>query len=155
MIKVSIEKTKQGKNFPLPKYETDFSSGVDLIAVINKSIEINTGEIKLIPSGIKLKIPKGYEGQIRSRSGLALKFGISVLNSPGTIDSDYRGEISVILINQGSKNFLVEPGMRIAQLVFAPIIKCIFTEKMIKTSETKRGKNGFGSTGIKTRVKNA
>ncbi len=150
MIKILVEKTRQGKNFPIPKYETDFSSGVDLIAAIKKPVEINTGEIKLIPAGIKLKIPEDFEGQIRSRSGLALKFGISVLNSPGTIDSDYRGEIGVILINFGKNKFLIEPGMRIAQLVITPILKCIFTEEIINSSETKRGRNGFGSTGIKT-----
>ena len=155
MIKILVEKTREGKNFPIPKYATDFSSGLDLIASINKPIKINIGDIKLIPAGIKLKIPEGYEGQVRSRSGLALKFGLSVLNSPGTIDSDYRGEISVILINHGKKCFLIESGMRIAQLVIAPISKCIFAEEVINTFETKRGKNGFGSTGTKTWVINA
>ena len=155
MIKIIVEKTTQGKNFPIPKYETDFSSGVDLIAAINKPIKIKTTDIRLIPSGIKLKIPQGYEGQVRSRSGLALKFGLSVLNSPGTIDSDYRGEISVILINHGKKNFLIDPGMRIAQLVITPISKCLFVEEVINTLETKRGSGGFGSTGIKTREKDA
>ena len=155
MIKITVEKTNLGKNFPVPKYATDFSSGVDLMASINKPIKINVADIKLIPSGIKLKIPQGYEGQVRSRSGLALKFGISVLNSPGTIDSDYRGEISVILINHGKKSFMIDPGMRIAQLVIIPISKCLFVEEVINTLETKRGSGGFGSTGIKTREKDA
>ena len=149
MLKIYFEKVNHGEKFEKPKYETPFSSGMDLKAAINQTIKIKITEIKLIPSGIKLIIPQGYEGQIRSRSGLALNHGITVLNSPGTIDSDYRGEIGIILINQGKSVFQIEPGMRIAQLVFSPIIKCAMEETKINSFETKRNKKGFGSTGVK------
>mgnify|MGYP001239985110 CR=1 FL=1 len=148
MLKIYIEKVNHGKNFSKPQYETSFSSGVDLKAGINKTIKLKISEIKLIPAGIKVIIPKGYEGQIRSRSGLALNHGISVLNSPGTIDSDYRGEIGIVLINLGKSVFKIDPGMRIAQLVFTPVIKCIIEETKIDSFETKRNRKGFGSTGL-------
>ncbi len=154
-MKILIQKTKVGKKFPIPKHQTENSSGVDLLAAIDDPIMLNIGEIKLIPTGIKLTIPKGYEGQVRSRSGLAFHNGISVLNSPGTIDSDYRGEIKVILINQGKVVFQVKPGMRIAQLVITNVPNWFFEEGIVKTYETKRNKNGFGSTDIKIRDKDA
>ena len=132
----------------LPKYETEGSSGLDLAAHINKSIEIKPGSTAIIPTGLVVSIPKNFEIQIRPRSGLAAKNQISVLNTPGTIDSDYRGEIKVILINLGAKSFLVENGTRIAQMVLCPIVKANLKE--VKTLEdTKRGSGGFGSTGTK------
>ncbi len=143
-----IERVNFGKNFPLPKYETKFSSGMDLFAAISKSITINPGEYKLIASGIKIKIPEDFEGQIRPRSGLALKYGVTVLNSPGTIDSDFRGEIGIILINHGKEKFFVKSKMRIAQLVFQPIIRPKLKEKKLCQFNTSRGKKGFGSTGV-------
>ena len=143
-----LEKVNFGKDLPLPKYETKLSSGVDLYAAISKPININPGKYKLITSGIRIIIPKEFEGQVRPRSGLALKYGITVLNSPGTIDSDYRGEIGIILINHGGKKFLVKPKMRIAQLVFSPIIRPKFKEKKVCIFNSVRGKKGFGSTGI-------
>ncbi len=155
MLKICIEKVNIGSNFSFPKYETPDSSGVDLRAAIDNQIKIDTQEIKLIPAGIKLIIPEGYEGQIRSRSGLALNHGITVLNSPGTIDSDYRGEIGIILINHSKCSFLIKPGMRVAQLVFSPVIKCNFKEINIDKYKTKRNKKGFGSTGINDRDNNA
>tara|TARA_B100001115_G_C15713027_1_gene346397 strand:+ start:323 stop:763 length:441 start_codon:yes stop_codon:yes gene_type:complete len=132
----------------LPKYETEGSSGLDLAAHINKSIEIKPGSTAIIPTGLVVSIPKNFEIQIRPRSGLAAKNQISVLNTPGTIDSDYRGELKVILINLGAKSFLVENGTRIAQMVLCPIVKANLKE--VKTLEdTKRGSGGFGSTGTK------
>ena len=132
----------------LPKYETEGSSGLDLAAHINESIEINPGSTAIIPTGLAVSIPKNFEIQIRPRSGLAAKNQISVLNTPGTIDSDYRGELKVILINLGAKSFLVENGTRIAQMVLCPIVKANLKE--VKTLEdTKRGSSGFGSTGTK------
>ena len=132
----------------LPKYETEGSSGLDLAAHINKSIEIKPGSTAIIPTGLVVSIPKNFEIQIRPRSGLAPKNQISVLNTPGTIDSDYRGELKVILINLGAKSFLVENGTRIAQMVLCPIVKANLKE--VKTLEdTKRGSGGFGSTGTK------
>ena len=132
----------------LPKYETEGSSGLDLAAHINESMEIKPGTTAIIPTGLAVSIPKNFEIQIRPRSGLAAKNQISVLNTPGTIDADYRGELKVILINLGAKSFLVENGARIAQMVLCPIIKANLKE--VKTLEdTKRGSSGFGSTGTK------
>ena len=132
----------------LPKYETEGSSGLDLAAHINENVEIKPGSTGIIPTGIAVSIPKNFEIQIRPRSGLAAKSQISVLNTPGTIDADYRGELKVILINLGAKSFLVENGARIAQMVLCPIIKANLKE--VKTLEdTKRGSGGFGSTGTK------
>ena len=134
------------KNVPLPKYETDGSSGLDLAANIDIKIEIKPGETKIIPTGLFVGIPKNFEIQIRPRSGLAAKNQISVLNTPGTIDADYRGELKVILINLSDKIFVVEKGLRIAQMVVCPVVKAKLKEVKILES-TKRGSGGFGSTG--------
>ena len=132
----------------LPKYETEGSSGLDLAAHINESIEIKPGSTAIIPTGLAVSIPKNFEIQIRPRSGLAAKKQISVLNTPGTIDADYRGELKVILINLGDKSFLVENGARIAQMVLCPVVRANLKE--VKTlKDTKRGSGGFGSTGTK------
>ena len=136
------------KNINLPKYETDGSSGMDLSANINSNIKIEPGETSIIPTGISVSIPKNFEIQIRPRSGLAAKNQISVLNTPGTIDADYRGEIKVILINLGKKTFLIEKGARIAQMVLSPIEKAKIRE-VENLEKTKRGSGGFGSTGTK------
>ena len=132
----------------LPKYETEGSSGLDLAAHISENIEIKPGSTAIIPTGLAVSIPINFEIQIRPRSGLAAKNQISVLNTPGTIDADYRGELKVILINLGAKSFLVENGARIAQMVLCPIFRANLKE--VKTLEdTKRGSGGFGSTGTK------
>ena len=144
MVKILIKKFD--KNIKLPKYKTAGSSGMDLEAHIKKPINILPGKLALVPTGIALAVPKKYEIQIRPRSGLAAKKSISVLNTPGTIDSDYRGEIKVILINFGKKKILVKSGDRIAQMVLSPIIKIKFKETN-NLPKTKRGKGGFGSTG--------
>ncbi len=136
------------KNVILPKYETEGSSGLDLAANINEKIEIPPGKSKVIPTGLAVAIPKNFEIQIRPRSGLALRSQISVLNTPGTIDADYRGELKVILINLSDRVFVVEKGLRIAQMVLCPITKAKLKE--VKDLEsTDRGSGGFGSTGIK------
>ena len=136
------------KEVPLPKYETGGSSGLDLAAFIDKNIEIKPGKSEIIPTGLAIAIPKNFEIQIRPRSGLAAKNQISVLNTPGTIDADYRGELKVILINHSDKSFIVENGLRIAQMVLCPIMKAKLKE--VETLEgTKRGLGGFGSTGVK------
>ena len=135
-------------NVSLPKYETEGSSGMDLAANINESIELKPGATVIVPTGISLSIPKNFEIQIRPRSGLAAKSNISVLNTPGTIDSDFRGELKVILINLGNKSFLIENGARIAQMVLCPIVKAKLKEVKILEG-TKRGSGGFGSTGTK------
>ena len=136
------------KNIELPKYETNGSSGMDLSANVDKQIKIEPGKTSIVPTGISVSIPKNFEIQIRSRSGLAAKSQISVLNSPGTIDADYRGELKVILINLGNKTFVVEKGTRIAQMVLCPIVKVKFKE-VDNLDDTDRGAGGFGSTGLK------
>ena len=146
MTEILIKRLSKGVT--LPKYETDGSSGLDLAAFIDKSIEIKPGKSEIIPTGLAVSIPKNFEIQIRPRSGLAAKNQISVLNTPGTIDSDYRGELKVILINLSDKTFVVEKGLRIAQMVLCPIIKAKFRE-VESLDETKRGLGGFGSTGVK------
>jgi len=146
MTKILIKRLS--KEVSLPKYKTSGSSGMDLAANINANININPGKIAIIPTGLALSIPKGFEVQIRPRSGLATKQKISVLNTPGTIDSDYRGEIKVILINLGEESFKVEKGLRIAQMVVCPIVQAQLKE-VDDLSETERGKGGFGSTGTK------
>ena len=136
------------KNISLPKYETDGSSGMDLAANIEDKIEIAPGKSAIIPTGLSVSIPKNFEIQIRPRSGLAAKNQISVLNTPGTIDADYRGELKVIIINLGEINFIIKHGLRIAQMVLCPIAKASLKE--VDTLEkTERGSGGFGSTGTK------
>ena len=136
------------KDINLPKYETEGSSGMDLAAHIQNSVQIKPGNTVIVPTGIAVSIPKNFEIQIRPRSGLAARNKISVLNTPGTIDSDYRGEIKVILINLSDKTFTVEKGARIAQMVLCPIIKAQVKE-VESLGETLRGNSGFGSTGTK------
>lgn len=130
-----------------PFYETPGSSGVDLQAWISDHCVIRPQERLLIPTGLSVEIPEGYEGQVRSRSGLSLQRGLVVLNSPGTIDADYRGEIKVILYNAGSEETLITPAMRIAQFVVCPVVQCLWEEKTI-LGTTERGEGGFGSTGV-------
>ena len=136
------------KTIPLPKYETAGSSGMDLAANVEKEIKIKPGKSAIIPTGLFVSIPKNFEIQIRPRSGLAAKSQISVLNTPGTIDADYRGELKVILINHGDKIFKIEKGLRIAQMVLCPILKASLKEVDV-LEDTKRGTGGFGSTGTK------
>ena len=136
------------KKINLPKYETEGSSGMDLAACIDKEINIKPGQISIIPTGISVSIPKNFEIQIRPRSGLAAKNQISVLNTPGTVDADYRGEIKVIIINLGKKSFIVEKGTRIAQMVVCPIVKAKIKE-VDSLEKTTRGSRGFGSTRTK------
>tara|TARA_Y100001970_G_C13940340_1_gene702853 strand:- start:298 stop:738 length:441 start_codon:yes stop_codon:yes gene_type:complete len=132
----------------IPKYETSGSSGMDISAHIEKDIEILPGEKAIISSGFSLSIPKGYEIQIRPRSGLAAKKNLSVLNTPGTIDSDYRGEVKIILFNFGKEKFIVQNGLRIAQMVVCPIVQAQL-EEVDELPTTSRGSGGFGSTGTK------
>ena len=146
MVKILIKKLN--KKAKIPEYKTEGSSGMDLVANIEKSIYMNPGITSIIPTGISVSIPTGYDLQIRPRSGLAAKNSITVLNTPGTIDSDFRGEIKVILINLGNKKFKINPNDRIAQMVLCHTIKVKFKEVEI-LEETKRGSGGFGSTGIK------
>ena len=144
MVKILVKKLK--KNIELPTYKTSGSSGMDLLAHVKNKINIKPGNTAIVPTGIAVAIPKNYEIQIRPRSGLAAKKGISVLNTPGTIDSDYRGEIKIILINLSKKSFIVKSGDRVAQMILCPIAKGKLKE-VKNLPKTVRGKGGFGSTG--------
>lgn len=131
----------------LPSYGSDQAAGADVRAYIKEDVVLNPGQSTLIPTGIKVEIPEGFEIQVRPRSGLAFKHGITVLNTPGTIDSDYRGEVGVILINHSTKPFTIEKNMRIAQLIICPVIQASFERKKV-LSQTGRGEGGFGHTGL-------
>ena len=146
MVKILIKKTN--KEVITPKYKTDGSSGVDLSAFLEKKVVIKPNSSELIPTGLQVAIPEELEIQIRPRSGLAAKESIGVLNSPGTIDSDYRGELKIILFNHGKEDFIINNGDRIAQMVLVPIVKMEF-EEVDSLPETIRGQGGFGSTGKK------
>ena len=144
MVRILVKKFD--KNIKLPTYKTSGSSGMDLVAYIKNKITINPDKTAIIPTGIAVAIPKNYEIQIRPRSGLAAKKGITVLNTPGTIDADYRGEIKIILINLSKKSFVVKSGDRIAQMILCPVAKGRLKE-VKNLPKTVRGKGGFGSTG--------
>lgn len=131
----------------LPHYQTRHAAGMDLHAAIAEPVILNPGDIRLIACGFAMAVPVGYEAQVRPRSGLATKFGISMPNAPGTIDADYRGEVKVPLIHLGREPFSVEPNMRIAQMVIAPVARCAI-EQVESLDDTARGSNGFGSTGV-------
>jgi|TARA_B100000780_G_scaffold264122_1_gene218530 dUTP pyrophosphatase len=146
MTKIQIKKLSPSAS--IPKYETLGSSGMDIAAHLENKIVINPGEKALVSTGFAIAIPRGYEVQIRPRSGLAVKKNITVLNTPGTIDADYRGEIKVILINHGKEQFVIENGERIAQMVVCPVIQANL-EEVKELNETDRGAGGFGSTGTK------
>src|SRR3989338_1880909 len=145
-IKLKIKRKTGCEDLPLPGYMSQAASGMDLYAAVENQTVIEKNEIKLIPAGIFIALPYGYEAQVRPRSGLALKHGITIVNSPGTIDSDYRGEIAIILCNQGKDKFLIERGMRIAQLVVQPVIHAEL-EEVMELEDTHRGEGGFGHTG--------
>ena len=144
--KVLLQPLDHAVGLKLPTYETNQSAGMDLTAALEEAIEIGTGERALIPTGLAMALPANFEAQIRPRSGLALKYGITVLNTPGTIDADYRGEIKVILINHGQEPFVIERGMRIAQMVIQRFEQ-ITWDVVESLDETDRGAGGFGSTG--------
>jgi len=148
-VHIGVRRLEHGADLPLPAYATPASAGMDLTAAIpeNKIFTLEIGKRMLIPTGMCIELPDGYEGQVRPRSGLALKHGITVLNAPGTIDADYRGEVSVLLINHGDQPFEITRGMRIAQLVVAPVVQAVWDER-VTLAETSRGAGGYGSTGV-------
>jgi dUTP pyrophosphatase len=145
-MKIPLKRLPSGVGLPLPAYQTEGSAGMDLCAAIDADHAIAPGDRALFPCGFSLAIPEGHEGQVRSRSGLALKYGVAVLNSPGTIDSDYRGELAVVLINHGETSFVVSRGMRIAQLVISRVEQAQW-EEVNDLPETDRGEGGYGHTG--------
>ncbi len=146
-VKVKVLNPLVKENNYLPKYMTPHASGMDVFAVIEDVLTIHPGEIALIPTGIAVAIPPGYEIQVRPRSGLAVKYGITLPNTPGTIDADFRGEIKVIIMNLGENDFTIKPGDRIAQMVLTPVYK-IKWEEVEELPDTDRGEGGFGHTGI-------
>lgn len=149
VVKVKIKRIRpqEDSDLPSPRYMTEKSSGMDLFAAVNEEIFLNPGQRRLIPTGIAVSVPEGYEAQVRPRSGLALRDGITLANTPGTIDADYRGEIGVILINHGEKPFQVERGDRVAQMVIVPVARAEL-EWVEDLDETPRSWGGFGHTGI-------
>ncbi len=148
MTTIEIKQLENAQGLDLPSYATEHSAGMDLLAAISDDITLAPGKRVLVKTGLSIALPDGYEAQIRPRSGLAYKNGITVLNSPGTIDADYRGEIGVILINHGEENFVISRGMRIAQMIIAQYSKAKFVA-VAELSDTARGQGGFGSTGLK------
>jgi dUTP pyrophosphatase len=148
-MKLPILQLSHAAGLPLPRYETAGAAGFDLAAAVAEDapLTLNPGARTLVPTGLVFQLPQGFEAQIRPRSGLALKHGITVLNTPGTIDADYRGEVQVILINHGQADFIITRGMRIAQAVVAPVMQMEIVEAE-KAGETQRGAGGFGSTGV-------
>jgi dUTP pyrophosphatase len=146
-LRVAVKRLPHAAGLPLPAYATAEAAGMDLLAAVEAPTMLAPGERALVPTGLAIALPPGYEAQVRPRSGLALKHGVTLLNSPGTIDADYRGEIGVVLVNLGQAPFAVERGQRIAQLVVAPVSHVAWTETEM-LPDTERGARGFGSTGI-------
>ncbi len=145
-IIVKIKRLGNNTDLPLPSYQSDGSSGLDLCAAVNNNLTLQPGDIKLIPTGLSISLPEGYEAQIRPRSGLALKYGLGFVNAPGTIDADYRGEIGVIAINWGKKPLTIKRGERIAQMVIHTVSRAII-EEVNELDTTQRGEGGFGHSG--------
>jgi dUTP pyrophosphatase len=145
-VEIAVTRLPHNADLPLPAYETAQSAGMDLAAAIDTPLTLSPGERAMVPTGLAIALPAGYEAQVRPRSGLAAKNGVTVLNTPGTVDADYRGEVKVILINLGDTAFEIERGMRIAQMVIAPVTQASFAE-VDTLPETARGTGGFGSTG--------
>jgi len=147
-VPVAVQRLPHGRDLPLPEYQTDGAAGLDLQAAIadGENVVLAPGTREMIPTGISMALPHGYEAQIRPRSGLAAKNGVTVINSPGTVDCDYRGEVKVVLINHGQEPLIITRGMRIAQMVIAPVTRAVFEERD-SLPETDRGAGGHGSTG--------
>jgi len=143
---ILVQRLPQAEGLPLPAYATPGAAAMDLLAAVAAPVVVPPGGRVLIPTGLRVALPAGHEWQIRPRSGLALKHGVTLVNAPGTIDEDYRGEVGVILLNTGAEDFVVERGMRVAQAVLAPVVRAVF-EEVVVLPETSRGTGGFGSTG--------
>lgn len=146
-MNILFKKLPHATDLPLPSYESEYAAGMDIRAALPEPVQLKPGQRKLIPTGLKMALPKGYEAQIRPRSGLAYRNGITMLNTPGTIDSDYRGEVKVLAVNLGEDPFVINHGDRIAQMVVAPVTQAVVKE-VGDLPETERGEGGFGSTGV-------
>jgi dUTP pyrophosphatase len=147
LLKVQVKVLPHGEGLPLPKYMSDHAAGMDLYSAVEKEMIIPSGEWKLVPTGLQIALPEGYEAQVRPRSGLALKQGVSVLNTPGTVDADYRGEVGVILMNHSKQDLVIRRGDRIAQMIINKIERIEFQE-VTELPGSDRGAGGFGSTGL-------
>ncbi len=145
-VGIKVRRLSHGQDLPLPTYATSGAAGMDLLAAVDAPMRLEPGQRGLVPTGLSIALPSGYELQVRPRSGLALKHGIVLPNSPGTIDEDYRGEVGVIVMNAGQQAFVIERGMRIAQAVVAPVVRATWLE-CDDLDKTERGAGGFGSTG--------
>jgi dUTP pyrophosphatase len=146
-IVVKVKRLDHNPDLPLPSYHSEGSAGLDLCAAVEEDLTLKAGEIRLIPTGLSISLPRGYEAQIRPRSGLALRHGLGLVNSPGTIDADYRGEIGVILINWGTEPFTIRRGDRIAQMVVGKVLRAL-VEEVDEIDPTSRGEGGFGHSGL-------
>ena len=146
-MRIAVVRLPHGMDLPLPEYRTALAAGMDLPAAVEEPVTLSPGECAVLPTGLAFALPDGYEAQVRPRSGLAARHGVTVLNAPGTVDADYRGEVKVPLINHGKAAFEIERGMRIAQMVIAPVARATLAE-VDELPETARGASGFGSTGI-------
>lgn len=147
-MKIQFKKLPHAKELPLPSYESKYAAGMDIRAALEEPVTLKPGERALIPTGLKMAMPEGYEAQMRPRSGLAYRNGITMLNTPGTIDADYRGELKMLAVNLGEEDFEINHGDRIAQMIIAPVIQAEVNE-VEDLSNTERGDGGFGSTGVK------
>jgi dUTP diphosphatase len=145
-VTLEFKRLDHGKDLPLPAYQSELAAGLDLLAAVDSPLSLEPGSRAMVPTGLSMALPAGFEAQVRPRSGLAAKHGVTVLNTPGTIDADYRGEVKVILINLGVEPFEIKRGERIAQMVIAPVLQAQITE-VTTLSDTERGSGGFGSTG--------
>lgn len=146
-VTVELLRLEHGADLPLPAYQSADAAGFDLLAAVSEDLVLQPGKRAMVPTGLAMAIPRGFEGQVRPRSGLAAKNGITVLNSPGTVDADYRGEVKVILINHGDEPFTITRGLRIAQMIIAPAMQAVLSE-VTTLDATQRGAGGFGSTGV-------
>lgn len=148
-LRVAVERLPHGADLPLPAYATALAAGSDLHAALpaDRPLTLQPGERALVPTGLRLALPEGFEGQVRPRSGLALRHGITVLNAPGTIDADYRGEVGVVLVNLGNEPVTLRRGERVAQLVLAPVVRAMWDERPVAVPDAGRAAGGFGSTG--------
>jgi dUTP diphosphatase len=145
-VTLEFKRLDHGKDLPLPAYQSELAAGLDLLAAVDSPLSLEPGSRAMVPTGLSMALPAGFEAQVRPRSGLAAKHGVTVLNTPGTIDADYRGEVKVILINLSVEPFEIKRGERIAQMVIAPVLQAQITE-VSTLSDTERGSGGFGSTG--------
>jgi dUTP pyrophosphatase len=146
-ITVQVQVLPSAEGIPLPQYETEHAAGMDLRAAVERPLTLEPGQRCAVPTGLKIAVPAGYEAQVRARSGLAVRHGIALVNAPGTIDADYRGEVCVLLINLGQEPFTINRGDRIAQMVLAPVTRAVL-EPVVEVDQTQRGEGGFGSTGV-------